>query len=290
MSPATISSVYKELQETLTPALGQREATAAARVILEDVRGITQSDIIVNGHRTVEDLTLEKIRGIAAKVRDGEPVQYAIGTARFYGMDFAVTPAVLIPRPETEGLVDMIVNDHDGRRDLRILDCGTGSGCIAIALARTLPFARVDAIDISDAALALARENASTLKVAGSVNFKKEDIMTLEAAPQEYDIIVSNPPYIAEKEAAAMDDRVKSFEPSTALFVPDDDPLVFYRKIATYAIKSLKAGRRIYFEINPLFADGMKRLLTDTGFADVDIQRDYIGRNRSASATKPTVK
>ena len=284
MAQLTVNQLYRELVASLTPSLGEREAVSASRIILEDVRGITPTDLIVNGHRTVEDMTADRVRKIAAAVNEGEPVQYAVGSARFYGLDFLVSPAVLIPRPETEGLVDMIVKDYAGMSDLKVLDCGTGSGCIAIALARNLAFSKVDAIDISDDAIAVANDNAKVLKT--SVNVYKRDILTLKPDNERYDIIVSNPPYIADAEAAEMDKRVKDYEPRTALFVPDDDPLKFYRPIAEYAIETLNQDGTLYFEINPRFVDDMKQMLTSAGFNSVDAVRDYIGRYRYIKAKR----
>ena len=284
MAQLTVNQLYRELVASLTPSLGEREAVSASRIILEDVRGITPTDLIVNGHRTVEDMTADRVRKIAAAVNEGEPVQYAVGSARFYGLDFLVSPAVLIPRPETEGLVDMIVKDYAGMSDLKVLDCGTGSGCIAIALARNLAFSKVDAIDISDDAIAVANVNAKVLKT--SVNVYKRDILTLKPDNERYNIIVSNPPYIADAEAAEMDKRVKDYEPHTALFVPDDDPLKFYRPIAEYAIETLNQDGTLYFEINPRFVDDMKQMLTSAGFNSVDAVRDYIGRYRYIKAKR----
>lgn len=287
-SQPTIATVYRDIISRLSPSLGDGESRAAARVIMEDVRGATPTDLVVNGDRTVEPPTLGRIYDIVARIISGEPVQYAVGSARFYGMDFTVTPDVLIPRPETEGLVDMIVSQWSGRDDLRVLDCGTGSGCIAIALARNLPFSAIDAIDISNAALKVAEENSRRLKT--SVGFYRRDILKLTPpdAPL-YDIIVSNPPYIARDEAAAMDDRVLGYEPAGALFVPDDNPLIFYRAISAYAVKALKAGGRLYFEINPRFRDAMTAMLADDGFTDIDTRRDYLGRYRFVSASKPAI-
>ena len=284
MAQLTVNQLYRELVASLTPSLGEREAVSASRIILEDVRGITPTDLIVNGHRTVEDMTADRVRKIAAAVNEGEPVQYAVGSARFYGLDFLVSPAVLIPRPETEGLVDMIVKDYAGMSDLKVLDCGTGSGCIAIALARNLAFPKVDAIDICDDAIAVANDNAKVLKT--SVNVYKRDILTLKPGNERYDIIVSNPPYIADAEAAEMDNRVKDYEPRTALFVPDDDPLKFYSPIAEYAIETLNQDGTLYFEINPRFVDDMKQMLTSAGFNSVDAVRDYIGRYRYIKAKR----
>lgn len=286
MAQITIEQLYRETVGTLAKVLGSGEANSAARIIFEDVRGMSPSDIILYGHRTVEDFTVSRIRGICEKIAAGEPVQYAIGMARFCGLDFRVTPAVLIPRPETEGLVDRIVSDYSGRSDLHILDCGTGSGCIAIALARALPFADVEAIDISADALAVAATNAKELKV--NIKFSQRDILSLndEDANAAYDIIVSNPPYIAQSEAAQMESRVKDYEPAGALFVPDSDPLLFYRAIVSYGLKAMNPGGRLYFEINPLFVEQLKSLLVSDGYDDVDIIRDYIGRYRYAIATK----
>lgn len=285
MSQLTIGDLYRELVETLTTSLGRREANAAAKIILEDVRGITQTDLAVNAHRTVEDMTAERIRGIAQEINNGKPVQYAIGSARFYGMDFVVTPDVLIPRPETEGLIDMIVKEYANQPDLQILDCGTGSGCIAISLARHLPFANIDAIDISAKALEIAKENGKRLNV--KVNFFEGDILTLKTCRNKnYDVIVSNPPYIAEEEASEMDDTVKNYEPKGALFVSNDDPLIFYRAIIEFASTSLNPQGTLYFEINPRFTDEMKQLLMSNDFSDIDIIRDYIGRYRYIRAKR----
>lgn len=285
MPQPTVSDIYRELISVLTAPLGQREATAAARIILEDVRGVTPTDLVVNGHRTLENDTISRIRDIADKICSGMPVQYALGQARFYGMDFVVTPDVLIPRPETEGLVDMIINDCGSRNDLGILDCGTGSGCIAIALARHLRFADIRAIDISKAALKVAEDNARRLKAR--IVFAVLDILKLGTGIKDkYDIIVSNPPYITHCESADMDYRVKNYEPSGALFVPDDDPLKFYRPIALFAANALNPEGKLYFEINPLFVDELKEMLSTAGFSNVDAERDYLGRYRFIRASR----
>jgi release factor glutamine methyltransferase len=214
------------------------------------------------------------------RVVSGEPLQYVLGTAFFMGMELRVTPATLIPRPETSQLVDRIVDDMSSRADLRVLDIGTGSGCIAIALARALKFADVNAVDISDEALAVAAENAATLRT--DVHFSHADALNMPPMPNAYDVIVSNPPYIAEHERTDMDARVYDYEPATALFVPDADPLMFYRAIARFAAQSLRPSGKLYFEINPLFVNQLREMLTDTGFADVDIVRDFRGNLRFA--------
>lgn len=281
----TAEELYRECVATLSPVLGAGEGRAAADIIFEDVRGMNRTAMALYGHRTLEDFTVSHIRDIVASIAAGMPVQYAVGTARFCGIDFIVTPAVLIPRPETQWLVDRISDDAKGRSDLRILDCGTGSGCIAISLARALPFASVEAIDISPDALDVARRNAE--KTRTSVKFRLQSIFDLKAPQQPcYDIIVSNPPYIAESERPTMDERVYAREPELALFVPDSDPLRFYRAIAEYAVASLEAGGRLYFEINPRYADDMRRMLDNLGFEDIDICRDFAGMERYAVAKK----
>ncbi len=201
------------------------------------------------------------------------------------GNNFTVTPAVLIPRPETAGLVDMVVDDWQGRSDLHVLDIGTGSGCIAISLARALPFADVDGMDVSDDALAVARRNAVALKA--KVDFEQSDILRAVPRAEAYDIIVSNPPYVTEQEAKDMTADVLDHEPHRALFVPDGDPLVFYKAIASYARKALKRGGKLYLEINQHFPKKMSELLSGCGFTDVAVLRDYKGNYRYATAKQP---
>ena len=282
----TLSEYYKGLRSSLAQVLPKGEADSAAAILMEDIGGYTRTTLFADGDREISDFVKGRIDSAVARIVGGEPVQYAVGRALFMGNSYIVTPAVLIPRPETAALVDMITDHADGRSDLRILDIGTGTGCIAISLARALPFADVDASDISAQALDVARENARNLKT--KVTFRQEDI--LKAAPPAtpcYDIIVSNPPYIAESEKADMDARVLDYEPSTALFVPDDDPLRFYRAIAEYALKALVSDGNLYFEINSNYGPQMKEMLADKGFADIEISRDFRGNIRYASARRP---
>ena len=283
----TLSCLRRALRDILASALDPREADATARIILEDGGGFSPVAIAADGDRTLEDFTVERLTGMARRVADGgEPVQYVVGVARFYGMDLHVTPDVLIPRPETEGLVDRVVDAARGRSDLRVLDVCTGSGCIAIALARTLPFADVEACDISAAALDVARRNAAD--TGAKVTFFEADAMNMPApASPRYDIVVSNPPYIARSEAELMDDRVLLHEPSLARFVPDDDPLRVYRAVAVYAQSALVPGGRLFFEINSLYADATADLLRELGYTDVELDRDMYRRMRYASATLP---
>ena len=284
MMGATVDSLYRGIIAEMTPSVGGDEARSAADIIFEDVLGYDKVKRVTSGDRTLEDFTVTHVDDIVRRFVGGEPLQYLIGRARFYGLDFKVTPAVLIPRPETAGLVDEIVADADDRSDLRVLDCGTGSGCIAIALARNLRFPTVDAIDISDDPLAVARENAADMGV--NVNFMHADMLAMKApSAPVYDIIVSNPPYICDKERGEMESRVLDYEPAKALFVPDDDPLRFYRAVAGYAVKALKPSGRLYFEINPLYVSQLRAMLGGAGFDDVTITRDYKGNYRFCAAS-----
>lgn len=281
----TVGEFFRQTVDRLSAALGNpAEGEAAARIVFDDVASYDRKYLFMHSDRELLDETCLRLQKVVDRICAGEPVQYAVGRARFMGLDFKVTPDVLIPRPETEGLCDMIVRDADGRSDLRVLDIGTGSGCIAVSLARALPFARVDAMDVSPAALAVARENAVAL--GAKIDFIEQDILAASAPEAVYDIIVSNPPYVCESEKAGMDVRVSSHEPSLALFVPDGDALKFYRAICRYAAAALRPGGRLYFEINSRFPVEMRRLMENEGFRDVDIVRDYKGNYRFASGIK----
>lgn len=281
----TLEECNKLLTSKLAAALDAGEARSTVRLLLEDVAFASPVDVMCHGERPLEPETVDLLLSMADRIAAGEPPQYVVGRARFCGVYLQVTPATLIPRPETEGLVDIITHRHRGSRDLRVLDIGTGSGCIAIALSRALPFARVDACDISAEALEVARGNARGLRAA--VDFVRCDILR-EPQPDSplYNVIVSNPPYIARSEAADMEQRVLRYEPHTALFVDDADPLLFYRAIARYARAALRPEGSLYFEINPLFATQLEQMLHTEGFARVDVQRDYCGRQRFAIAQR----
>lgn len=280
----TLDQINSAITRQIVEAYGEREGRAIARLLIEDGLGVNQVTLCCHGDRVLEPETVSRLSAMADRVVAGEPVQYVLGRAHFMGLDLKVNPAVLIPRPETAGLVDLITDDYRGQADLRIMDVGTGSGCIAIALARALPFADIQAIDISTDALAIARENARNKGV--NIRFEHLDILKAEMPESQYrDIIVSNPPYIAEREKCAMERNVLDYEPDTALFVPDGEPLLFYKAIACYAGKALHAGGKLYFEINPLYADELRQMLIKEGFGDVDILPDFAGRLRYSRAT-----
>ena len=277
-----LKQAIEQLNSGLAGVAEPREVQAMIRIICEDVFNYDPVDVALRQESELPDFAPERISDIVSRLRRHEPLQYIVGTALFHGHKFKVTPAVLIPRPETEQLVDLIV-DENTASDLRVLDMGTGSGCIAISLARALKFAQVDAFDISQDALAVARENAADLKV--KVRLFQSDMLAPQPAAR-YDIIVSNPPYICWSERETMERNVLDYEPCQALFVPDNDPLLFYKAIAPYAAQSLEPGGRLYLEINQRFGNEVKRLLEDCGLDEVRIIEDSFGRVRFAAAVR----
>ena len=208
------------------------------------------------------------------RLKKQEPIQYILGCTAFYGLTFKVNEHTLIPRPETEELVDWVLSNlHDQDSMLDILDIGTGSGCIAISLAKNIPTARVSGLDISEKALEVAQENAVKNQVL--VSFCKKDILETTALKNKYDVMVSNPPYVRQLEKKAMNANVLDYEPGVALFVPNEDPLLFYRKIAQLAMVSLQTRGWLYFEINEYLSKEMDVLLKDIGFANIEIKKDF---------------
>ncbi|UPS44962.1 peptide chain release factor N(5)-glutamine methyltransferase [Prevotella sp. E15-22] len=289
---------YNELWRQLTQVYDDYEAKAIARMVYEIRFGLMPSDLFIGKDTQLSTDNQELLTEIAQRLLTGEPVQYVLGEAEFGGRTFHVEPGVLIPRPETYELCQWITKDRkltkeDGK-NLSILDIGTGSGCIACTLAADIPNTQVSAWDISEEALRIAAENARRIGV--KVNFEKRDILddiptiyerpchdlvtTLSRSCHEFDIIVSNPPYICEKERATMERNVLEHEPELALFVPDDDPLLFYRAIARHAAKTLKPRGTLYFEINPLYINEMQQMLSEEGFSHTEIRNDQFGKQR----------
>lgn len=275
----TIEKYITALRQRITASgYTPAEATWCIRDIFAVLRGWSHSQLLMNGDHELSDQLRDAVDPVVAKIESGVPLQYALGETRFCGLRLKVTPATLIPRPETEQLVDMITDSAAGIPDLRVLDIGTGSGCIAVALARALRSPHVAASDISDAALDVARENARMPGVR--VDFRHEDI--LKAVPQvaAFDIIVSNPPYITPAEKSHMSPRVLDYEPSGALFVPQDDPTLYYKAIARYAAVALAPGGSLWLEINPLFDNQTVEAVRAAGFTDAELIRDERGLNR----------
>ena len=274
----TLSSIRQSLIARLTPSVGDREARAMVGLMLENRCNITPVEIAVNPDKELSDETISDLNRIADRVIAGEPLQYVLGVAPFHGLSIAVTPGVLIPRPETAELVDIIIDDAGNRSDLKVLDVCTGSGCIAVALGRALKYPEIAAVDVEDIAIQTTELNARRLKV--DLHTEKRDVLTNGLPDGRFDIIVSNPPYVDESEKPTIEPRVLEHEPSIALFVPDDNPLVFYKAIAEDAFEKLSTGGTLYFEINPRHVDELKTLLAGIGFRDVEARRDFNGQYR----------
>ena len=295
---------YQQLWQSLTSLYDAGEAQAIVRTVLDVKYGMTLTDIICGKVNELSADEERKLEEIIIRLQKGEPVQYVLGEADFAGRTFRVEPGVLIPRPETTELCqwiekDMIeksiVSSEDSPEDSsgnspqatddarRILDICTGSGCIAITLGLNIPNSEVTGWDISEDALRIAQGNVEMLK-ARNVRIEYQDALALPKAAEAADLIVSNPPYICEKEKADMEKNVLEHEPSLALFVPDEDPLKFYRAIAEYASSALKSGGALYFEINPIYEKETREMLLKLDFKDIETKEDAFGKKRMMRA------
>lgn len=275
------------IRKRLAHAYEAGEAAAIAYLLMEKKYGLSKVDILTGKSPELTDEGQREFEEMLDRLAGMEPIQYVLGTAEFDGFDLKVSPAVLIPRPETEELVDWIADGirHSENMCPAILDVGTGSGCIAIALARRFPEARISACDISGTALETARDNAVRLKV--NVDFFPADALDTDSMARlgkKYDVIVSNPPYVCEDEKKEMEKNVLEHEPHTALFVPDNDPLMFYRAIAFAGKRMLKEGGSIYFEINRRFPDETTALMKSLGYSVAEYRNDMFGNPRMVHA------
>ena len=285
---------YQDLWHRLTPLYDDGEAQAIVRLVLEVQFGITLTDIYTGKVNELSREAEEDLEKIILRLERLEPVQYVLGRETFCGRTFYVAPGVLIPRPETEVLCRWIEEDYNRPycalqppMPLQVLDVGTGSGCIAVTLAADLRNSAVTAWDISGDALLIARENVHQWQVR--VELKMEDALrpSASAMQQKFDVIVSNPPYICDKERTEMEGNVLAYEPETALFVPDDDPLRFYRAIAEYGVQALSADGVLYFETNPLYINDVKEMLNTLGYKQIELREDQFGKLRFTKAIRP---
>ena len=279
---------FDEFATALQSLFDPREAQSIARIVFEDCFQFQRSQF---AQATLNDSQATRLQSIFSALQRNEPLQYILGQADFYGLKFKVDPRVLIPRPETEELVEWIletINTPALTSSPRILDIGTGSGCIPITLAKKQPRAELWGLDVSAAALALAQENAELNQV--QVHWLEVDILQETLWPQHFpnqptfDIIISNPPYIPEQEQALMPAQVTEFEPHLALFVADDDPLVFYRQIARFAQQYLRTNGYLFFECNEYNAKAVVALLAETGWKQVELREDLSGKERMVRA------
>jgi len=301
----TIKDVFLEFQQSLTGVYDSRETDAITMLVLEEITGMSRAKLKAFPEDEVDGEAVEKISDILEELKTGRPVQYILGSTEFYGLSFLVNPATLIPRPETEELVEWIIGSQklkvESQKLINILDIGTGSGCIAISLKKNLPDADVTAIDISADALHTARQNAvinevkvefieqDILKVGKSespVSPKEENLSSLDIRYSMFDIIVSNPPYVTLEDKLMMHQNVTGFEPHSALFVPENNPLIFYKAIADYANEHLSPGGFLFFEINENFGKETVELLADKGFINIELRRDISDRDRMVKAVK----
>lgn len=278
---ASLHYIRKELADRYPPA----EIESFIRLIFSWLKNYTPTDIIVKSDRALDADERQKLVDIVERLKNNEPIQYILGETEFYGLPFRVTPAVLIPRPETEELVDWILRNNQIENPT-ILDIGTGSGCIPVSLKKNLPGAKVSACDISPEALAVARQNAALNEA--EVNFFELDILKNNQSEvnEKLDILVSNPPYITEKEKNLMQQNVLDFEPHLALFVANDSALIFYEAIARFGALNLKPGGKLYWEINEAYGEDCVQLLERTGYSAIQLHRDMQGRDRMICATK----
>ena len=281
---------YSEIWHRIATSYDDGEARAIARFLIEELFGLSYTDIVCGATDQLSADDTLRLDTAVRRIEQGEPLQHVLGYADFCGNRFGVNASVLIPRPETEWLVDEGERLMNGAPNAapsaakRIIDIGTGSGCIAISLKLRLSDAYVEAWDISEEALRTAESNAKALEA--EVAFCKRDALRAEESAAPWNLIVSNPPYICDSERAAMDDNVLLHEPHTALFVPDDDPLRFYRAIARYALRSLSDGGNLLFECNTRYAEATGEMMREMGFEDVTVNNDCFGLPRFVAGRK----
>lgn len=277
--------VYHEIKKMLVGYYPDAEASALAKMLLVEVLHFSTLELFGGKDKEVFKKDLDVLYEMSRRLQNREPIQYIIGRETFCGMPFVVNRHVLIPRPETQDLVEWIAEEDQQTNPCRLLDMGTGSGCIAISLAKKLPHVQVEAWDISGEALQVARQNALNNQV--KVDFHQQDILSASPGIAEWNVIVSNPPYITNKEKAEMEANVLNWEPHTALFVPDHDPLLFYRKIAQLGMSMLVNGGALYFEINRAYGTETIAMLQALGYENIIIRKDRFNNERMIKATRP---
>ena len=277
-----MKAITRQINENLSGSYTTGEISTLTRIIATELLGMSQMAFYLKDDITLTAEQQTLLDNAIERLKKQEPIQYILGYSDFCGLKFKVTPATLIPRPETSELVEWIASEANGNGS--ILDIGTGSGCIAVSLAHKLPQSKVTAWDISPDALAVATENSKANGCA--VEFEEIDILAYKPTGELFDIIVSNPPYIKENEKAEMHSNVLDWEPHTALFVPDNDPLLFYRTIAKKGLTLLKSGGTLYFEINRAHGTETMEMLVDYGYTNIELRKDFADNDRMIKATR----
>jgi release factor glutamine methyltransferase len=275
--------IVYEIRDALRGHYPDSEALSLAKMLLTEAFGFSTLELYGGKDKEISGNRLRDLHEMLSRLKKNEPIQYIIGTESFCGLTFEVNPNVLIPRPETQELVRWIESDWKSV-PCRILDIGTGSGCISISLAKFLEDAKVESWDISEGALQVARRNCVRNEV--EVLLRQQDVLSVVPEGELYQVIVSNPPYICEKEKVDMDANVLDWEPETALFVPDADPLLFYRKIAELGISMLCEGGALYFEINRAYGEETLRMLEGLGYRQLELRKDDFGNDRMIKACR----
>ena len=276
--------IVHEIRDALRGYYPDAEALSLAKMILVEVFGFSTLELYGGKDKEISGKCLHELHEMLSRLKKNEPIQYIIGVEHFCGMTFEVDRNVLIPRPETCELVEWIVQDWSSKETCRILDIGTGSGCIAISLAKRIEGAKVEAWDISEGALQVARRNC--VRNDAEVLLNRKDVLAALPEGMSYDVIVSNPPYICEKEKVDMDANVLDWEPEGALFVPDADPLLFYRKIAELGVSMLAEGGSLYFEINRAYGEQTVDMLVSLGYGNIELRKDSWGNDRMIKACR----
>lgn len=279
----TLKEAFNNFQSLIQRNYESEEARSITQIVFKEVLGYNNIQLILNENDLLPASIFEQLDYIAFQLNENKPIQYIVGHTEFYGYKFEVNKSVLIPRPETEELVDWIIKDHQNlSTSLNILDIGTGSGCIPLSLKLNLKNAKVSTIDISTDAIKLAKKNA--ISNNAEIDFINADVLTLENLPEPFDIVVSNPPYVLESEKAEMRKNVLDYEPAIALFVENDDPLIFYRKIIQLVEKSSKNKTELYFEINESYAQQLIDLFDVQKWQNIELRKDIRGKDRMIKA------
>lgn len=280
--PDSSKKLVNWIRDYIQTDLPDSEKTSIAYMLVVDFLKIDKAEIISDRSINLSKGEWKEIKKFLERINNHEPIQYILGEADFYGRKFIVNPAVLIPRNETEELVNLIAKDYKGKK-IKILDVGTGTGCIPITLIKELGLSKAYAIDFDPRAIKVARQNAEKFDV--EIDFLMIDMLKEKFPVQGIDVIVSNPPYVTYSERTEMNHNVLNYEPNTALFVNDETPLIYYEKIADHAKESLKEDGRLYFEINEKFGEKMKFMLEQKGYKNVLIIQDLNGKDRMVKAS-----